>query len=82
MTVSIVIFTIARLMESAAACSFVIVGQGLIGDVFPREELGKALALFSLSRMTAALCGPVVGGVVCQLFGWRYCTLHDTLTMA
>jgi predicted MFS family arabinose efflux permease len=42
-----------------------------VGDIFPREELGKALAFFSLSRMSASLFGPVLGGVVCEFFGWR-----------
>eukprot|EP01047_Picozoa_sp_COSAG01_P001385 COSAG01_NODE_31_length_35900_cov_44.332169_20_plen_211_part_00 len=72
-TDSITLFIVARVFESAATCSIVIVGQGQIGDRFPREQLGKALAMFSISRMTAALFGPVVGGVICEFFGWRYC---------
>ena len=44
---------------------------------------GKALGVFSLSRMTAALCGPMIGGVLCQFFGWRstfwFCAIGDSI---
>jgi predicted MFS family arabinose efflux permease len=54
-----------------------------VGDIYPRDQLGKALSWFSLSRMFAALGGPVVGGFICQFFGWRstflLCAILDTI---
>ena len=44
---------VARALEGIAACTFVIIGQGQIGDVFGKEKLGKAMATFSLVRMSA-----------------------------
>jgi predicted MFS family arabinose efflux permease len=63
----------------------VVVGQGQVADIFSREreKLGWALGIFSLSRMTAAMCGPMLGGVICKLLGWRYtfwlCAVGDAI---
>jgi Na+/melibiose symporter-like transporter len=86
---------LARTLEALGGCPFLVLGQAQVGDIYPREQLGQALAVtdrpaqltktpraqltkmprfgqvFSLSRMSAALFGPVVGGVICQFFGWR-----------
>jgi multidrug resistance protein len=71
MAPSIELLLAARTLEALGGCTFLVLGQGQVGDIYPRAQLGKALAFFSLSRMSAALFGPVVGGVICQFFGWR-----------
>lgn len=68
---SIELLLVARTLEALGGCTFLVLGQAQVGDIYPQEQLGKALAFFSLSRMSAALFGPVVGGVICQYFGWR-----------
>lgn len=59
---SIEFLIIARVFQALGGCTFLIVGQAQVGDIFPREELSEALAFFSLSRMFAAMVGPLVGG--------------------
>ena len=46
---------VARVFQALGGCSFLIVGQAQVGDLFPRAELSEALAFFSLSRMFAAM---------------------------
>jgi predicted MFS family arabinose efflux permease len=61
------------------------VGQAQVGDVFTRDELSEALAFFSLSRMFAAMVGPLAGGLLCELFGWRstfwFCACVDAVLL-
>ena len=61
----------ARVVQALGGCTFLIVGQAQVGDIFNREELSEALAFFSLSRMFAAMLGPLVGGLLCEIWGWR-----------
>jgi DHA1 family bicyclomycin/chloramphenicol resistance-like MFS transporter len=68
---SINVLILARVFQALGGCTFLIVGQAQVGDVFPRDELSEALAFFSLSRMFAAMVGPLAGGLLCELFGWR-----------
>lgn len=72
--------------QALGGCTFLIVGQAQVGDVFPRLELSEALAFFSLSRMFAAMVGPLVGGLLCELFGWRstfwFCAIVDGVLLA
>ena len=46
-------------------------GMALIVEAFPRSERGKALGLYMTIIGTGAVGGPVVGGFLVNLFGWR-----------
>ena len=74
---------IARVAQALGGCTFLIVGQAQVGDVFERDELSEAMAFFSLSRMFAVLAGPLIGGLLCELFGWRstfwFCAIFDAI---
>ena len=61
----------ARVVQAMGGTTFLVVGQAQVADSFPRSELSEALAIFSLSRTFAAMVGPVLGGLLCELFDWR-----------
>ena len=63
---TITFLVIARVFQAIGGCTFLIVGQAQVGDVFPRAELSEALAFFSLSRTFAVLIGPIAGGLLCE----------------
>ena len=63
---TITFLVIARVFQAIGGCTFLIVGQAQVGDVFPRAELSEALAFFSLSRTFAAMVGPITGGLLCE----------------
>jgi EmrB/QacA subfamily drug resistance transporter len=65
----------ARLVQGLAGAMMIPQGLGIIREVFPSEELPKAFALFGPVLGSAALIGPIIGGVLVSLnlFGeaWR-----------
>ncbi|GAA3466081.1 MFS transporter [Nonomuraea roseola] len=70
--VSIIAF---RLLQGAFGALLIPQGFGILGTVFPREELGKAFSVFAPALGLSAICGPVLAGVLidADLFGlgWR-----------
>ncbi|KAK6222812.1 hypothetical protein LQW54_000621 [Pestalotiopsis sp. IQ-011] len=44
-----------------------------VGDLFPIEERGRAMALVGLAPMLGPVLGPIIGGYVGEAFGWRWC---------
>jgi MFS transporter, UMF1 family len=45
------------------------VSRPLLGEMVPRNELGRVFGLYSLSGRAAAVVGPIVWGVIVYLFG-------------
>jgi EmrB/QacA subfamily drug resistance transporter len=65
----------ARLLQGAFAAVLIPQGFGIIRQVFPPDEIGKAFGLFGPVIGLGAVLGPVVGGLLVDgdLFGtgWR-----------
>jgi EmrB/QacA subfamily drug resistance transporter len=84
-------FTVASLLAAAAQSPEMLIGSrvlqgglgavmlpqvmGLIRDVFPPAEMGKAFAIFGPVMALSAVLGPIVGGALIDLdllgTGWR-----------
>src|SRR5262249_54948733 len=45
---------------------------GLLGSVFPPQERGRALGIFSGLTGLALIAGPMVGGVVAEGIAWQW----------
>jgi EmrB/QacA subfamily drug resistance transporter len=64
-----------RLVQGVFAASMIPQGFGIVRQVFPPDELGKAFGLFGPVIGGSAILGPVLGGVLvdADLFGagWR-----------
>ncbi|MCW3040498.1 MAG: major facilitator superfamily 1 [Solirubrobacterales bacterium] len=65
----------ARLLQGALGAAMLPQGFGLMRDVFPPEEIGKAFGLFGPVIGSAAVFGPIIGGGLVDLdllgTGWR-----------
>jgi MFS family permease len=48
------------------------IGGGVIGDMFPPEERGRATALYAFGMMIGPLIGPIAGGYLSGSQGWRW----------
>jgi MFS family permease len=61
-------FILFRAIQATGAVVSVI--QACLGDIFPAERRGTAMAWFSIVYMVGTLVGIPVGGVVAALFGY------------
>src|SRR5262249_34939788 len=62
----------ARAVQGAGAALVVPLAMALLSAVFPREERGRALGLFSGITGVALIIGPLVGGAIVQGLAWRW----------
>lgn len=61
----------ARAVQGAAAAIIIPQTIGLIRALFDGDELAKALGTIGPVMGLSAICGPLLGGVLTQDFGWR-----------
>jgi EmrB/QacA subfamily drug resistance transporter len=65
----------ARLLQGVLGAAMLPQGFGLIRDVFPPDEIGKAFGIFGPVIGSAAVFGPIIGGGLVDLdlagTGWR-----------
>ncbi|MRH89149.1 MFS transporter [Nocardia sp. SYP-A9097] len=64
-----------RLLQGAFGALLIPQGFGILGAIFPRDELGKAFGVFAPALGLSAICGPILAGFLidADLFGlgWR-----------
>jgi MFS transporter, Spinster family, sphingosine-1-phosphate transporter len=44
----------------------------MIGDLFPREQRGRILSLWSIGNLIGTAIGLIMGGIIADKFGWRW----------
>ena len=44
----------------------------MIGDLFPREQRGRVLSLWSIGNLIGTALGLILGGIIADKFGWRW----------
>src|SRR5512137_1275402 len=62
---------VGRALQGLGAGGIFPVASAVIGDTFPIEKRGSALGLIGAVFGLAFLIGPILGGVLLGLFGWR-----------
>lgn len=65
----------ARLFVGLGEAGFAAPAQSLITDSTPPERRARALGIYSLGVPLGSLVGMVMGGVVAQIWGWRWAFL-------
>eukprot|EP00026_Physarum_polycephalum_P012130 Phypoly_transcript_12405.p1 GENE.Phypoly_transcript_12405~~Phypoly_transcript_12405.p1 ORF type:complete len:360 (+),score=50.39 Phypoly_transcript_12405:23-1081(+) len=68
---SITVLIIFRALQGAAVSVFLSVGSAVIADIFPPEERGLALGIFTIPTLVGPVLGPIVGGFLSGAKGWR-----------
>ena len=68
---SISLIAALRMMQGVAAALFRPIVTALIGDVIPTDRRGTSMGTFDISFYAAMGMGPVVGGVVRDVFGYQ-----------
>ena len=61
-----------RFLAGCAGGTPTTVGGATIGDMFPKEKRGAALAMWGLGAQLGPIIGPIIGGFLSQAKGWRW----------
>ncbi|PJI08023.1 MULTISPECIES: MFS transporter [Clostridium] len=69
---SLIMLLIFRVLQGIGAGAYMANNQGIITQIFPKEERGKALGILASAVALGTMIGPPVGGFIISLFSWNY----------
>ncbi|MDX1795737.1 MAG: DHA2 family efflux MFS transporter permease subunit, partial [Hydrogenovibrio sp.] len=61
-----------RILQGMFGAFVVPLSQSIMVDTFPKEERGKAMALWGIGVMVAPVLGPTLGGYITEHMNWRW----------
>ncbi|HKI84127.1 MAG TPA: DHA2 family efflux MFS transporter permease subunit [Candidatus Krumholzibacteria bacterium] len=61
-----------RVLQGLAGGAMVPMSQAILLETFPKEEHGKAMALFGVGVIFGPIVGPTLGGWITDSVGWRW----------
>ena len=62
-----------RVLQGLFGAALVPVSQAIMLDIYPREEHGRAIAIWSIGVLVGPILGPTIGGYLTEAFSWRWC---------
>lgn len=65
------VLDLARAAQGAAAAVVTASGLALVASIYPPSERGRALGISSAVAALSFVVGPLVGGLLTDMFGWR-----------
>ncbi|CAF3810282.1 unnamed protein product [Rotaria sp. Silwood1] len=68
---NIVVLLVFRALQGAAVSATLVVGQGIIADIYPPETRGWYTGIFFVPFLIGPVIGPLIGGALSEKFGWR-----------
>lgn len=69
---SLVEIVFFRVLQGVFGAALVPLSQIILRDAFPREEQGKAMAIWGIGIMAAPVLGPTLGGYITEALNWRW----------
>jgi len=69
---SFLILIIARVIQGVGAAGAMATNQGIIAQVFPKNERGKALGISGTFVALGTMVGPPLGGFIISVLSWKY----------
>lgn len=61
-----------RICQGLSGGPMIPLSQTLLLRVFPKEKAGQAIALWSMTTVVAPIAGPLLGGFLCDNYGWEW----------
>ncbi|HKU12979.1 MAG TPA: DHA2 family efflux MFS transporter permease subunit [Steroidobacteraceae bacterium] len=61
-----------RLLQGVFGAGLVPLSQAIMADAYPREDRGKAMAIWGLGVMVGPVAGPTLGGWLTDTASWRW----------
>lgn len=72
MATNLSVMVFFRLCQGAFGAALIPISQAVLRQTFPREEQGKAMAIWGLGIMVAPVLGPTLGGFITEHSSWRW----------
>lgn len=69
---SIGLLVAGRIFQGLVGGPLMPLSQTLLMSSFPPEKRGVALVLWSMTTLIAPILGPIVGGYICDNWGWEF----------
>jgi len=69
---NLVMLNTARVIEGIGGAAAMANNQGIITEVFPANERGRALGISGVFSAVGTMCGPPVGGLIVSNLSWNY----------
>jgi DHA1 family bicyclomycin/chloramphenicol resistance-like MFS transporter len=69
---SIEMLIAARAVQAAGACAGVVLGRAVVRDIYGPDRAARMLAYIGGAVALAPMVGPIIGGLIQSLFGWRW----------
>jgi MFS family permease len=61
-----------RFVAGLGGSACLAIGGGVIADLFPIQQRGRAQAMFVMGPLAGPVVGPIIGGFIAQRAGWRW----------
>lgn len=72
MAQSLDMLVMARIFQGIAGGPLMPLSQTLLMRIFPKEKMGTAMAIWSMTTLVAPILGPIVGGYICDAWSWPF----------
>jgi DHA1 family bicyclomycin/chloramphenicol resistance-like MFS transporter len=60
-----------RVLQACGACSGIVLGRAIIGDVYGRDGAARGIALVMMAMTLAPGIAPAIGAAIVEWFDWR-----------
>jgi MFS transporter, DHA2 family, multidrug resistance protein len=70
LSTSLEMLVLFRVLQGFAGGPLMPLSQTLLLHIFPKQQQPMALALWAMTTLVAPVLGPILGGVLCDNFGW------------
>ncbi len=71
-TNSLLVLVLARVLQAIGAAATMATNQGIVTQVFPAKERGRALGVIGTFVALGAMAGPPLGGFIVSIASWKY----------
>ena len=61
-----------RFLQGMFGAALVPMSQAVLLDTFPREQHGRAMAMWGIGVMVGPILGPTLGGYLTEYYSWRW----------
>ncbi|WP_123053857.1 MFS transporter [Clostridium sp. JN-1] len=72
LTNSLPLLITARVIQAVGASATMATNQGIITQVFPANERGRALGVLGTFVALGSMAGPPIGGIIVSALSWKY----------